>query len=300
MADSDHAEPSVSRRRLAVELRRLRDMAGVSGRELAMRVGISQSKVSRIESGRTLPTAPEVAAWSAAVNAPADTVTLLEALTEAAFTEVQRWSRTLRDRPHVQGDVQEVEARSHRIMVYENTVVPGLLQTAEYARRVFSFFAPDDDDANLSAAVAGRLDRQLALFDHDHHFEFLITEAALRWRPGPPRLLQAQLDRIASLATLDNVLIGLLPHAAEAVTYVPHGFVLFDLYEDYWADCGETIAMVETVHANLTVNDPESVARYKREWRLLSEVAQYGEGARLFLNELTTEVRAWQQCPHPP
>lgn len=295
MAGSDHTEPSESRRRLAVELRRLRDLAGVSGRELARRVGISQSKVSRIESGQTLPTAPEVAAWLAAINASADTVTLLEALTEAAFTEVQRWSRTLRDRPHVQGDIQEVEARSHRVMVYENAIVPGLLQTAEYARRVFAFFAPDDDDADLSAAVAGRLDRQLALFDQDRHFEFLITEAALRWRPGPPRLLQAQLDRIASLATLDNVLIGLVPHAAEAVTYAPHGFVLFDLHDDSRAGSGETIAMVETVHANLTVNDPESVARYNRKWCLLREVAQYGGDARLFLNELTIELRAWER-----
>ncbi|MEU9022098.1 helix-turn-helix transcriptional regulator [Actinomadura sp. NPDC048394] len=295
MAGSDHTEPSESRLRLAVELRRLRDLAGVSGRELARRVGISQSKVSRIESGRTLPTAPEVAAWSAAVDASADTVTMLKALTEAAFTEVQRWSQTLRARPHVQGDVQEVEARSHRVMVFENAIVPGLLQTAEYARRVFAFFAPDEDDADLSAAVAGRLDRQLALFDRDRQFEFLITEAALRWRPGPPHLLQAQLDRIASLATLDNVLIGLLPHAAEAITYVPHGFVLFDLHDDSRASVSETIAMVETVHANLTVNDPESVAHYRRKWCLLSQAAQYGDDARLLLNELTVEMRAWEQ-----
>ncbi|WP_433332027.1 helix-turn-helix domain-containing protein [Spirillospora sp. CA-294931] len=292
MAEPDRTGPPSSQRRLAVELRRLRDLAGVSGRELADRIGISQSKVSRIESGLTLPTAPEVSAWSAAVNASPDTAALLEALTEVAFTEVHRWSQTLRGRPHLQGDIQEVESASQRVMVFENAIVPGLLQTAEYARRVFAFFAPDGTEADLSAAVAGRLDRQLALFDQARRFEFLITEAALRWRPGPARLLLAQLDRIASLATLDNVTIGLLPHAAEAVTYVPHGFALFDLRDDSRAGRGETIAMVETVHANLTVNDAESVTRYRRKWCSLATSARYGDDIRPFLDVLAAELRA--------
>ncbi|GAA2078582.1 DUF5753 domain-containing protein [Actinomadura alba] len=207
-------------------------------------------------------------------------------------TEVHRWSRAMRDRPHMQGDIHEVESKSHSVMVYASAIVPGLLQTAEYARRVFAFFAPGGTDTDLSAAVAGRLDRQLALFDQARRFEFLITEAALRWRPGPAQLLLAQLDRIASMATLDNVTIGLLPHATEAVTYVPHGFVLFDLRDDSRARRGETIAMVETVHANLTVNDPESVARYRRKWCLLREAARYDDGARLLLAALTAELRA--------
>lgn len=292
MDGPERTKPSVSQRSLAVELRRLRDLAGMSGRELAHRIGISQSKVSRIESGRTLPTAPEVTAWSTAVNASTEAVALLESLTEAAFTEVHRWSRILRDRPHLQDDIQEVESGSHRVMIFQNAIVPGLLQTAEYARRVFAFFTPDGTDADLSAAVAGRLDRQLALFDQTRRFEFLLTEASLRWRPGPARLLLAQLDRIASLATLDNVTIGLLPHSAEAVTYVTHGFALFDLRDDSRAGGGEAIAMVETVHANLTVSDPESIARYRRRWRLLKEAARYGDDARFLLEALAAELRA--------
>lgn len=291
MDGTERTTPSVSQQRLAVELRRLRDLAGLSGREMAHRIGISQSKVSRIESGLTLPTVPEVTAWWTAANASAETAALLESLTEAAFTEVHRWSRILRDRPHLQGHIQEVESRSHRILVFQNAIVPGLLQTAEYARRVFAFFSPDGTDADLAAAVAGRLDRQIALFDQTRRFDFLLTEASLRWRPGPARLLLAQLDRIASLSTLDNVTIGLLPHTMEAVTYVTHGFALFDLRENSRGD-GEAIAMVETVHANLTVSDPESIARYRRRWRLLKEAALYGDDAHLLLDALAAELRA--------
>ncbi|TDB96399.1 helix-turn-helix transcriptional regulator [Actinomadura sp. 7K534] len=295
MDGPDRTEPSVSQRRLAAELRRLRDLAGLSGREMAHRLGVSQSKVSRIESCLTLPTAPEVAAWSTAVNAPTETVALLESLTEAAFTEVHRWSHVLRNRPHLQGDIQEVESGSHHVMVFQNAIVPGLLQTAEYARRVFAFFSPEGTDADLSAAVAGRLNRQLVLFDQTRRFEFLLTEAALRWRPGPARLLLAQLDRISSLATLENVTVGLLPHRAEAVTYVTHGFALFDLRADTQAGDGEAIAMVETVHANLTVSDPESIALYRHRWRLLKDVARYGDDARLLLDKIAAELRAEKQ-----
>ncbi|MGI5200206.1 helix-turn-helix domain-containing protein [Spirillospora sp. CA-108201] len=294
MDGTERTAPSASQRRLAVELRRLRDLAGLSGREMAHRIGVSQSKVSRIESGLTLPTVPEVTAWSTAVNASPETAALLESLTESAFTEVHRWSRILRDRPHLQGDIQEVESESHRVMVFQNAIIPGLLQTAEYARRVFSFFSPDGSDAGLAAAVAGRLDRQLALFDQTRRFDFLLTEASLRWRPGPAQLLLAQLDRIASLATLDNVTIGLLPHTMEAVTYVTHSFALFDLRDDSRGD-GEAIAMVETVHANLTISDSESIARYRHKWRLLEEAALYGDDAHILLDALAGELSAEQR-----
>ena len=66
---SDGAEHRTKRERLATELRRLRDQAGISGRDLAHRVGISQSKVSRIESGTVIPSLPEVTAWGEAVVA---------------------------------------------------------------------------------------------------------------------------------------------------------------------------------------------------------------------------------------
>src|SRR2546430_15956476 len=84
-------EPRAKRLRLAAELRRLREMAGVSGRELAQRVNMSQSKVSRIESGATTPPIPAVAAWADAVGADAPTRARLTAMTEAGVTEGQAW-----------------------------------------------------------------------------------------------------------------------------------------------------------------------------------------------------------------
>jgi transcriptional regulator with XRE-family HTH domain len=286
-----------TRERLASELRRLRDLSGLSGRDLAGRLGISQSKVSRIESGATMPSLPEVRAWARAVSATEDTARRLVAITEEAFTQVQAWRSALRDRPHLQGETLRREGRARRSQTFQPSVVPGLLQTAEYARRVFTLFGEVPyGSEELAAAVAGRLDRQLALYEDGRQFDFLITESALRWRPGPPRLLLAQLDRIASLSTLENVRIGLIPSDVTAVTYTSHGFVIFDGGSDDAAsgadeDAPDPSVTVDVIHAVLHVSGPDDVELYRRRWQLLSEMALFGDQARAFLARLAAGIR---------
>lgn len=284
-----------NRRRLAVELRRLRDRAGLSGRQLAERIGISQSKVSRIESGLTIPSGPEVAAWTAAVSASSTATELLTMLTDAVYTEVHPWDAALREQVHLQDEIQEIENRATAELTYEPTLIPGLLQTAEYARRVFTMFEPAYAALDIPAVVAGRLDRQAALFDPARRFSFLITEGALRWRAGPAHVLLSQLDRIASLRTLDNVSIGLIPHAALARTHSPHGFVIFESIDRD----GDALVMVETVHANLTVSDPLHVALYRQQWFQLGEMAVFGDAARELLSVIAADIRQLPPEEHP-
>ena len=299
MVAGDGVESLGKRQRLAAELRRARDLAGISGRDLAQRIGISQSKVSRIESGTAIPSAPEVTAWANAVDVPDEVKELLAALTEAVFTEVHTWRSALQSQPHLQDDIQELETRAGRICIYQPSVIPGLLQTAEYARRVFSLFQPPYAEGDIPAAVAGRLDRQLALFEEERQFDFLITEAALCWRPGPPALLLAQFDRIASLSTLSNVSIGLIPHASRAVTSGAHSFIILEPqgreHDGTQASAGAAAVTVETIHASLTINDPESVGLYRQRWSLLEQMAIYGDEARTFLACLRASVRAAEQ-----
>ncbi|TDB86949.1 XRE family transcriptional regulator [Actinomadura sp. KC216] len=280
-----------TRRQLASELRRLRDLSGISGRDLAARIGISQSKVSRIESGAAIPSLPEVTAWAGAVSATEEATRRLVTITENAFTEVQAWRTAMRDRPHLQDEMREQESRASWSQTFQPSVVPGLLQTAEYARRVFSLFrevpyGPEE----LAAAVAGRLDRQAALFQSDRRFDFLVTEAALRWRPGPSRLLLTQLDRIASLSALDNVRLGVIPSNTTAVTYTSHGFVILN-GDGSTDDDPDIHVTVETIHARLNVTGPDDVLLYRRRWDLLCEMALFGDDARRFLTRLGAEIR---------
>jgi transcriptional regulator with XRE-family HTH domain len=277
-----------SRQRLAGELRRARAMSGLSGRDLAQRIEISQSKVSRLESGVAVPSLPEVRAWAEAVDASQDVREYLLALTEATHTNVLRWRTDLPDRPHIQDQIEETERDARRVLVFQPSVVPGLLQTAEYARRVFEMFEERPYERNeLPAAIAARLDRQMLLFDKTRTFEFLITEGALRWRPGPPALLAAQLDRISSLGTLANVTIGLLPQAIQAV--VPHSHA-FTLYEPGSEERDEFVN-VEMVHGNLQLLVGSDIAAYRRRWESLGRNAVYHTEARDLLWRLADEMR---------
>jgi transcriptional regulator with XRE-family HTH domain len=272
--------------RLAGELRRLRDLSGLSGRELARRMGTSQSKVSRIESATTLPSVPEVTAWASAIGASTQVHDSLVTLAEAAFTEEQSWRDALRRRPHAQDEVRALESRARLLSTFQPSLVPGMLQTAEYARRVFSFLPATLAESDIPAAVAGRLNRQLALYEADRYFSFLITEGALRWRPGPPELMVAQLDRIASVSTLDNVSVGVIPLGVQAVTMLTHTFVIYNGWDEQ-----DILVEVDTIHARLLVKRPADVALYRQRWERLTQMAIFEEEAREFISLLSAGLR---------
>jgi transcriptional regulator with XRE-family HTH domain len=285
-ASSLGAEPTRARR-LAGELRRLRSLSGISGRELARRIGTSQSKVSRIEAGTVIPSLPEVTAWATAVGAPEAALDALVSLTEAVFTEVQGWRDALRAQPHVQDEIKALETRAHTLSTFQPSVVPGMLQTAQYAQQVFSFFQAPFAEGDIPAAVYARLDRQLALYEREKQFNFVISEAALRWQPGTPALLLAQLDRIASVSTLDNVSVGVIPLGATARTMLTHAFVIYD-----GRDERDALVSVETIHAHQIVKSPEDVALYRQRWELLAEMAIFGSEAYDFISGLAAILKA--------
>jgi transcriptional regulator with XRE-family HTH domain len=286
---TEHAGQRRSKReQLAAELRRLRELAGLSGRDLAKLIEVSQSKVSRIESGSTIPSLPEVTRWAKAVSAPAERREWLAALTESVFTEVHGWPATLKEHGHIQDEVEERETRAEVVRTFQPSVVPGLLQTAEYARRVLAMAEVPCAVDDLAAALAGRLQRQLALYEEDKKFEFLITEAALRWRPGSTKALIAQLDRIASLSTLENVSVGLIPLSIKAIAPMSHNFVLYNHNDDG----SDTVVEVETVHANLIVNSDDLVLLYQQRWSLLYQMAIFDDAARTLLSTIADEIRA--------
>jgi transcriptional regulator with XRE-family HTH domain len=276
-----------NRRRLGSELRQLREQAGLSGRELAERIGISQSKVSRIESGAAMPTIPEMDRWSNEVSDSSSAGEMLRMLADAAYKEVHSWDDALPNHGHLQDSIRELEVSSGVKLTYGPSVVPGLLQTAEYARRLFTLYMPPYAERDIPALIAGRLERQTALFDPAHRFEFLITETALRLRIGPTSVLVAQLDRIASLITLENVDIGLIPSDAAVRTHVPHGFGIFEQTEGGL----DALVLVETVHANLIVSAEAHVGLYRQQWSLLRESAVFGVDARSLLVAAAEDVR---------
>ncbi|WP_228565999.1 DUF5753 domain-containing protein [Nocardia sp. SYP-A9097] len=208
----------------------------------------------------------------------------MRTLTEAAHSpEVRDWASSLADRAHLQDDVRAFEEDAQVVLNFQPALVPGLLQTADYARRVFATFDPPYAPEALAAALAARLERQRVLYDPAKRFEFLITEAALRFRPGPHRVLLAQLDRIISIETLDTVSIGVIPQDVEASTTIPHGFVIYE-NEDH------AVASAEPIPGSMVTRGPELVDAHRRRWVALTRMALSDNDARVFLAELRDEI----------
>jgi transcriptional regulator with XRE-family HTH domain len=272
--------------RLAAALLKRRTAANLTSRALAQRISISQSKVSRVESGRVLPTIEEITAWAHATGTDQETLNQLLAEFDAALTEFATWQVALRDGlAAVQEQTRELETTAAVVHYYQGALVPGLLQTAEYARRVFQLHdAVGGQD--FARAVAKRLDRQQVLYDEARQFEFLVTEQALRARIGPASLVAPQLDRIGQISTLSNVTIGLIPSTAQATTLVMHAFVLFEPANDE-----PPFVLVELAHGEVTVRDPRGVELYQDRLARLRQMAVFGDDARELLASIAREHR---------
>ena len=99
----------------------------------------------------------------------------------------------------LQEDSLQLEASAATILNFQIAGIPGLLQVPEYARRVFAAGHPVGQP-DIAAAVAARMNRQAILYDDSKHLEFILTEAAVRWRLGPENLMRAQVDKIIDVS----------------------------------------------------------------------------------------------------
>jgi transcriptional regulator with XRE-family HTH domain len=282
-AASATPEISSERRALGDTLRSLRVAAGLDQRELARRAGWTQPKVSRLENGRTVPSSDDIAAWVRAVGADKSAQAELAAQAERVATEVTAW-RTLFSRGYglKQRQIEELERESKVIYNFAPSIIPGPLQTAEYARRAFRTWNPEVSDTAVADYVDARLSRQQLLYDPSRMWVFIVTEGALRWRPGPPEVLRAQLGQLRSLATLENVKLGIVPFAQEAPTLFMHSFVLYERE-------GETLVTIETFVDELDVQDASKIQAYRDVLERLRAGALWDDDAIAFLDTIIAE-----------
>jgi Domain of unknown function (DUF5753) len=142
------------------------------------------------------------------------------------------------------------------------------------------------DRPDISDTIAQRMQRQAVLYDEARRFEFVIGEAALRWRYGSAAVQLGQLDRIRSIATLPTVLIGIVPLSRETPAWDSHGFTIF---EDR-VDDGDPFVHVETLTAGLNITEPTDVQAYRQMFDRLRELALDREDAKGLLAELMDEL----------
>lgn len=175
---------------LGKRLREQRQQAGMSGRQLAESLSWPPSKVSKLENARQTPTDDDIRGWTRATNGEGETEALLAALHTLEVQHAE-WQRQLKTglKPH-QNEIAEMDAKTRIFRAFESTFVPGLLQTAEYARARFAqsvtVFKVRND---INEAVQARVQRQAILYRSDKRFHFVLTEAALRYRLCSPEVM---------------------------------------------------------------------------------------------------------------
>ncbi|MEV7319644.1 helix-turn-helix transcriptional regulator [Streptomyces sp. NPDC093970] len=223
--------PAVRRRKLGAELRTLRTGAGLTSGEAARLVGWHQSKVSRIETG-------------ASGVKPADVRLLLDAygVAEEQLRELllvlagsedtagrHHWWHAYRGvLPPTYRDFISLESQARAMRTLETSVVPGLLQTPEYARAVTRAAVDGLDDEALDALVQVRLARQDVLRNHPPlELSAVLDEAVLRREVGGPGVMARQLERLAAAARLPQVRLQVLPFSAGAHIGITGPFVIF-------------------------------------------------------------------------
>lgn len=266
---------------IATRLRLLRAQAGLSGKALADVHDWAQSKVSRIESGKQLPSPDDIRAWAAACGADDATVAELLRLHEGAgVARAMFRDRMARGQQTVQEDYNQLVAGSRRICHFETVYVPGLLQVPGYTRSVLTEMvglhglAIDDVDA----AVEARMQRQQMLYDPGKTFEFILAEPVLRWLICPREVMREQLDRLQTVIGLARVRFGIIPMGVELPTTPQNSFQLY---------VGEeTIAAVETFIGETFHRDEEADA-YGRALDRLWDEAVTGDAARQLIISAT-------------
>lgn len=251
----------------------------MSGTLAAELLGWSQSKISKIETGRVTPSGEDVRSLLDLYRPQQGERSEIENLAQV-LNDRYKSLRMLRKRGlhRVQEDIGRRTATAETVRSFQPTMVPGLLQTPEYARAVFS--QPlSTGETDVAQAVRARMDRQAALFDPGHSFHFVITEAALRWRLGNPSAMRAQMDRLANLSTAENLRIGVLPWHVPVPQVPKNGFVILD----------EEEVSVESFTTHRSITEPRDVRFYLDVFQLFADAAVYGDEARAFLAELARE-----------
>lgn len=271
-----------ARNALGKRLRELRQQADISGRQLAESLSWPPSKVSKLENGRQTPSGDDIRAWTRATNSDGETDVLLASL-HTLEVQYAEWRRVLRTgMRHHQNELAAWELRTRVFRVFEVGVIPGLLQTAEYARPqlaegVRMLNLPDDIDE----AVQGRIRRQEILYRPDKRFHFVLTEAALRFRMCTPEVMLGQLDRLISLSSLPNVRLGIIGFETQYEVASPwHGFWLLD----------SDRVLIETYSAELDLRQPQEIKLYAKVFEELAAVASYGRAARAIITRVIDDL----------
>ncbi|MEU1282937.1 helix-turn-helix transcriptional regulator [Kitasatospora sp. NPDC005856] len=274
---SQYSNTEQARRDLGQRLRELRKDAGLTARAMAEAVGWHESKCSKLQSGRTVPSDEDIRTWAQLCGVPEEADDLIATVraTEGAYIEWRRIERAGLKR--AQEAATPIFDRTSRFRSYSSWLIPGHLQTADYTRAVLLGTATRRGlSQDVEEAVAVRMQRQHVLNERGRLFAVLLEESVLYKLIGGPEVMVGQLGQLVTAGSLPAVSLGIIPDTADRSGIHP--------VEDFWI-FDDTQVNVELVAAWLTVTQPGEIAEYARTFAELASLAVYGASARLLITK---------------
>lgn len=272
-----------AREALGARLREIRIDAGLTGRALGELTGWHFTKVSKLEHGVQNPSEEDIRIWCEHCHAQEQVPDLVAAV-RSIDTMYVEWRRQLRSgTKRRQRESVRFEAETKLFRVFEPLLVPGILQTAEYAEAILAHMVefhelPDD----IEAGVQARMERQQILYRGDHRFHVVIGQSALTLGVVDPDVLVGQLDRLLALSSLPRVHLAIIPTRAKHRFLPVHAFWILDTRE----------VLVETISAEIKLTQAREVAVYARAFERLASSAVSGKESRALISRALEELSA--------
>ncbi|MEW2116927.1 helix-turn-helix transcriptional regulator [Streptomyces sp. NPDC005474] len=278
-------EPTARQMRLAVELRRLREAAGLSARESAALLGVNSVQISQIESG--VSGVSEQRLRRLAAHYACTDESLINALASMAADRTRGWWEEYRGLlPTSFLDLSELEHHATHRWDVDFLHIPGLLQIEDYSRALFSRRVPELPESELELRVLHRMQRRLVIEEPQPiPYEALVHEAALRINVGGRATSRAQLARILELSEADHVTVRVIPFA-------------LDDFADITADmvyARGVVPRLDTVvrdgpHGALFIDSEAQLAVFRTLFRRVEAVSLEPERSRDFIHRLAKEL----------
>jgi transcriptional regulator with XRE-family HTH domain len=257
--------PTVRRRELGTRLRGLRTARGWTVEQVAGRLGFSASKVSRLENGLRGVSARDIK----------DICDLYEVqdeqrqqLTDLAAEGKQRTWWQSRELPY--STYVGLEADAATISDFGLGLIPGLLQTEDYARAVLTAIYPRLTAEAIEQRLAGRLERQRALTSADPpEFEAVLDEGVLHRIGGSPSVMRAQLEHLLTASELPNVRICVLPYQAGLLPVPNNKFIVLSFREPTVPG----VVFIEGLTGDLYLGPADGLAVYQEAFGAMRAMA---------------------------
>jgi transcriptional regulator with XRE-family HTH domain len=260
--------PEVKRRRLKAALRHEREAAGLTQKQVSDALDWSISKIIRIEAGAVGLSATDLRVLISLYKVT-DVKRQTQLFELARGSTKQSWSEYSDVYSAVARSLFGYEAAAKIIYKYEPTFIPGLFQTAKYARALLS--GEGRSDQETERIVSGRLARQHILDQAIRpELAFIVGEAAVSRPVGGRGVMLHQLEQLKALAARQGITLQMLPFSVGAHPRMGEAFTILEFADD---DLDDVIYLENAGRESVGQEDPELIAEYRRDFVAIQELA---------------------------